>query len=179
MVVAAGALHYFGVGGYRWAWVWLGLSLVGGSVLATWWALGRTTPRRGVWVVSVGVLAVVGASVLVDAAPPSRRVLEQRLDALVLPFYEVTAQSMAGRSTCRPRCPRVTRTLRAPVGSADAAYGEVRAAIGRHPGLPDLPGDGLRARGEDIRVAVAIRADLEDGITVVDVTITLVALRGL
>lgn len=156
----------------------IGLVLVVGTALAAWWAL-HGVPRRGLWVTSVAVLAIVGGSVLADAAPPSIGVLEQRLDHLVLPFYEVVAEEHAGASTCRPRCPRIVRKLRAPVGSLEAAAGEVRAAIARHPELPPLSDDGWDGTGEDVHVAVAFATGVDDGITVVDVEITLAARAGL
>ncbi len=179
MLAAAAGLAYFGVGGYRLGWVWVGAVLVVGSGGAVWWALGTGVERRGMWVASAAVFAVVGGSVLVDAAPPSAGVLQQRLDGLTLPFYEVIDQNSGGGSTCRPACPRVTRVLRSPVGSVEAAAGEVRAAVNRHPELPTLKLDELAATGEDVRVDVEFETGVEEGVTVIDVRITLESIAGL
>jgi hypothetical protein len=113
-VVATLVLGYLGVGGYRAGFLWLALALPAAATLLTWLALRAVDTNGVLWCLAVAVVAVTVAAKLVDLAPESTARLDQRLDRLALAFYRPVAEHRSGHGWCRPSCPRVERTYRAP-----------------------------------------------------------------
>lgn len=112
-VVVGAALFSLGVGGYRQGgMICTGLLLLAGAAPAFWRL--RDSANRGLWTAVFVIVAVVGGGVLSDRAPWSAGRLAEEMDDLDLPFFEVQHEARDGHSWCKPTCPVVTRTYRAP-----------------------------------------------------------------
>ena len=138
LVVATIALGYLGVGGYRAGFVWLALALPAAATLMAWRLLRSMDTNRVVWCVAVALIALTAAAKLVDLAPESTARLDQRLDRLALPFYRRTAERRAGHGWCRPSCPLVERTYRAPDTSPTGALLLLIVTLGQQGLVPDV-----------------------------------------
>ena len=134
-IAATTALHVLGVGGYR-----QGGLIVTGVLLVvgcgTFLALpGRgnaaNMDNRGLWLLVLGVLAVVGGGVLADRAAWSSGRLASEMDRLDLPFFEVRDERTTGHSWCRPSCPAVIRVYGTPNTSVRATMLTVAASFTR------------------------------------------------
>lgn len=113
MAAFAYALYYIGAGGYPYGF------LITALVLAVLHAVGafvllRGVPPRGTWTAVVLLAGLILSSVLVDRASMSSTALEQRMDDLALPFFDIEAQTERGNPACRPRCAEVERVYLGP-----------------------------------------------------------------
>jgi hypothetical protein len=138
LVGAVAATWWLGLAGWRYGNVAVPAAFAVAAGAGTWLVLARGSPGRTLWTVSAVILAIVLASVLIDAAPPSRGALVARLDGIRLDFYEVLSERRTGHSWCRPTCPSVTRVYRAPFTSDRANSATVIAGL-RAAGLVPAP----------------------------------------
>lgn len=127
LAVATIVLEYFGVGGYRGGFLITAAVLVVLGVLVAWRALVGV-PQRSTWLVSVGVVALVLASVLVERAPWSTGRLSDAADGIDLPYHQLRSERTSGRPGCDP-CPTLERRLAGPDLNTEAATIEVALAI--------------------------------------------------
>lgn len=125
----AAALALLGVGGYRSGFLWCSLVIGAGGAALLLRLLPSDTVFRGAWALTVLVLGAVMSAKLVDLGPPSRGRLQADLDHLRLPFFTETSHRMSGHSWCRPHCPVVSRTYRAPDVGATGTLGSVAVAL--------------------------------------------------
>lgn len=165
LALAAAALDLLGVAGYRFGAPVLTVALpVASGALASF-----LTHRR--WAAAVvAVLGVVVAAVLASRAPWSAGRLESELDGLKqLDGFEIIETHRDGHSWCRPDCPSVTRTWRAPDTSPNATVLVMTLALaeaGIAPPFDELPTnlltDHLEVRGTETD-AVVTAERLEPG----------------
>ena len=107
MAAASTVVFLTGLGGFRnGAGATMAILAVGGGLVA-WLAL-RGLRNRGMWVAAIAIGGLVAGAQLAAVAPYSAPRLEAVLDIKGLP--KSTSTSTSGSSTCRPRCPTVTRT---------------------------------------------------------------------
>src|SRR5205823_261329 len=94
------------------------------SIALTWSLFRGRDTNTAVWCVAVAIIGITVAAKLVDLAPESTARLDQRLDHLNLPFFTRIAEQRSGHGWCRPACPAVARTYRAPDTGSTAVFGE-------------------------------------------------------
>ena len=166
LALTAGALDVLGIAGYRHG-APVVTAAVGVASAAFTWLLTR---RRWAAVV-FAVLGVIAAGVLAERAPWSTGRLEGALDELDhLDGFEVIETHDAGHSWCRPACPSVTRTWRAPDTSPKATVVVMALSLaeaGVAPPYDQLPPnlltDHLRLRGSEMNIVVtAVRLEPGD-----------------
>lgn len=138
------------------------LTLAGGGALLAWLA-ARGQPRAALWAAAFGVVGLVLTGVLVDRAPPSKAVLAQRMDQLPLPFFVLTEEARTGHSWCRPHCPVVERTYRAPDTADQATLLTVGTALYHRRIVRDAKTlarigaqPGFRVAAHDVDVSVSV-----------------------
>jgi hypothetical protein len=178
---AAIVLHLGGVAGYRLGFLWAALVLAGGGALLLLVGTDARFPGRWLWLATVVLLGVTASGWLVDHAPMSKARLAAEIDRIDLPFVRVLGERRRGHSWCRPTCPVVERTLRAPNTTTFKTILDVAALMRVHGMLPDLEPVGRRHPEHFLRVpgprtVTEIRADSADGY--IRLVITIRARRG-
>lgn len=154
LLIAAVVLDALGIAGYRNGApvVAAGLAL-GGAALA--WLL----TRRPWSAVAISVLGVVLSGALASRAPWSTGRLEAALDDLRhLDGFEVLESERSGHSWCRPDCPSVTRTFRAPDTSPRAAVLVMTLSLSEAGLAPPMDAIGERVLSDEL----AVRGDETD-----------------
>ena len=161
VVVATAALHYLGVGGYRWGFFWTALPLAAVTAALVGFVVPAGAPYRAAWVVAAALVGVTIAAKLVDVAPPSKGELASRMDGLSLPFFKELSERQFGDSMCRPQCAVVERVYDAPDTAPFAATYTVALALVEKKLLERPPArtTQLRLRGDDMTVAADVRND--------------------
>ena len=174
------AVHGLGLAGYRVGWVWTGAPLAA-SVAVAWWLLGTGFPGRAAWVAAFAVVAVTAMAWSVDHAAMSKPRLADALDKLEPAFLTLQRERVTGHSWCRPSCPRVERTYKAPALGGFGVLLNVAAEMRLEGLLPNLTAVGqhhptryLRVQGERYRVQATVT---KQGDTTL-LTLTITATRG-
>jgi hypothetical protein len=180
LVLASAVANYLGVAGYRGGWAIAIGVLMGVTAALAWLAAAKAGASR-MWVLAFAILGLVSAARQIDTAPLSKNRLAADLARFKLDFYKVVSEKRSGHSWCKPTCPTVTRTYRAPLTTPVFAKDTVASTASYYHYLPDLRAvlNDRRGTGFD---AVSTRATLVQR-TVrksdhLEVTITLTSRRG-
>ena len=166
IVLATGAADFFGVAGYRNG----GLGVVAGlaAVGAVTGLVARVRPRT--WLVALARAGAIAGGLLVERAPWSTDRLVAELDDLEhLNGFDVVMTERYGSSTCRSRCPAVTREWKAPDTAPRAAVVTMAISLAEAGLIPSLEELGSRihvdhfsVRGDEVNVVIAAQR-LEPG----------------
>jgi hypothetical protein len=180
-VVMGLAVHALGIAGYRVGWLWAGLLVAALPCVLVWRGVGETLGPRGIWVVAFAVGGLTATGWLVDHAPLSAGQLHDRMHDISPPFTNVLSEHRSGHSWCRPRCPRVTRVLRAPDTAPFAALLNTAAEMRVEGLMSSLEVVGRRHPVRYVIVPTAryvARVDVARRRGYLRLTITLTATRG-
>lgn len=154
LLLAAVVLDVLGVAGYRHGAPLVAAGLALGGALVSW-----LLTRRPWFAVPVAVLGVMLSGLLASRAPWSTGRLEAVLDDLEhLDGFEVLESERRGHSWCRPECPSVTRTWRAPDTSPRASVLVMTLSLAEARLAPPMDAIGARVLTDEL----AIRGDETD-----------------
>jgi hypothetical protein len=178
--IATAVLHLLGVGGYRLGWLWCAAVLVIGLGALMWHTQG-SSGQRGIWLAVVLVVGATATGWLVDHAPLSRTRVAELGRKVRVDFSDAVSERISGHSWCRPHCPRVVRTVRAPRTDPRATMANIAAQM-RLAGLLDDLREVAAPRPQQFLRVYSERAVAEVRITTrpdyLLVTLTVTATRG-